>query len=103
MIPDLIKKRDGRIVPFEEDNIRTNIKRALEASNTDYPAALLYDLLEVRYLFNYKSKTISVEELSDFVEEIFMREGLYDALVRISPIGFNVNFLGRKRMSLVRL
>lgn len=79
MIPDLIKKRDGRIVPFEEDNIRTNIKRALEASNTDYPAALLYDLLEVRYLFNYKSKTISVEELSDFVEEIFMREGLYDA------------------------
>jgi len=79
MIPDLIKKRNGQVVAFEEDNIRTNLRKALEASNTEYPVSLLYDLLEVRYLFRCKKKTISVEELSDFIEKVMMQEGLHDA------------------------
>ena len=78
MIPDQVEKRDGRVVDFDESNIIYSIQRALTGTKTSFSAQLLYDLLEVRYLFNYPKNRVHVEEVQNFVEQVLMKEGLYE-------------------------
>lgn len=79
MLPDQVKKRDGHVEDFEETNIITSMKKALDATSTTYPVDVLYDILEARYLTRLKKSTITVEKLQDYIENTLMREELYEA------------------------
>src|SRR5918912_1531958 len=73
-----IRKRDGRIVNFEQSKIANAIYKALIAtSKPDYPLAERLAAKVVQKMVQQSEKTIpSVEDVQDMVESILIEEGL---------------------------
>ncbi|MDQ3968422.1 MAG: adenosylcobalamin-dependent ribonucleoside-diphosphate reductase [Thermoproteota archaeon] len=75
-----IRKRDGRIVHFEQSKISNAIYKALIATGKpDYPLAERLGAKVVQKMVQQSEKTIpSVEDAQDMVESILIEEGLSD-------------------------
>ena len=75
-----IRKRDGRIVHFEQSKISNAIYKALVATGKpDYPLAERLGAKVVQKMVQQSEKTIpSVEDAQDMVESILIEEGLSD-------------------------
>src|SRR5918994_7586622 len=75
-----IRKRDGRIVHFEQSKISNAIYKALVATGKpDYPLAERLGAKVVQKIVQQSEKTIpSVEDAQDMVESILIEEGLSD-------------------------
>src|ERR671914_1024260 len=73
-----IRKRDGRIVHFEQSKISNAIYKALIATGKpDYPLAERLGAKVVQKMVQQSEKTIpSVEDAQDMVESILIEEGL---------------------------
>jgi ribonucleoside-diphosphate reductase alpha chain len=73
-----IRKRDGRIVHFEQSKISSAIYKALIATGKpDYPLADRLGAKVVQKMIHQGEKTIpSVEDAQDMVESILIEEGL---------------------------
>ena len=73
-----IRKRDGRIVSFEQPKISNAIYKALIATGKpDYPLADRLGAKVVQKVIHQSEKTIpSVEDAQDMVESILIEEGL---------------------------
>src|SRR5215203_3585108 len=73
-----IRKRDGRIVHFEQSKISSAIYKALIATGKpDYPLADRLGAKVVQRMIQQSEKTIpSVEDAQDMVESILIEEGL---------------------------
>src|SRR5215217_5144113 len=73
-----IRKRDGRIVHFEQSKISSAIYKALIATGKpDYPLADRLGAKVVQRMIQQSEKTIpSVEDAQDIVESILIEEGL---------------------------
>jgi hypothetical protein len=75
---EFIRKRDGRLVPFEEDKIATAIKKAVRAvDGTDMDKAVqiareVVGILEVIYKHG---RVPTVENVQDLVEKILIEKG----------------------------
>jgi ribonucleoside-diphosphate reductase alpha chain len=73
-----IRKRDGRIVQFEQSKISNAIYKALVATGKpDYPLAERLSAKVVQKTIQQSEKTIpSVEDAQDMVESILIEDGL---------------------------
>src|ERR687889_898859 len=73
-----IRKRDGRIVHFEQSKISNAIYKALIATGKpDYPLADRLGTKVVKKMIQQSEKTVpSVEDAQDMVESILIEEGL---------------------------
>src|SRR5919199_5921117 len=73
-----IRKRDGRVVNFEQSKISNAIYKALIATGkADYPLADRLAAKVVQKMVQQNEKTIpSVEDVQDMVESILIEEGL---------------------------
>ena len=73
-----IRKRDGRVVNFEQSKISNAIYKALVAtSKPDYPLAERLAAKVVQKMVQQSEKTIlSVEDVQDMVESMLIEEGL---------------------------
>ena len=73
-----IKKRDGRVVTFEQSKISNAIYKALVATGKpDYPLAEKLSAKIVQRMTRQEDKSIqSVEDVQDMVESILIEEGL---------------------------
>lgn len=72
-----VKKRDGRIVPFEKDKITEAIFKAAKSVGGEN-RYLAEDLAEAVTLYlekNFKGKIPSVEEIQDIVERVLIKTG----------------------------
>jgi len=73
-----IKKRDGRIVPFDKRKIATAVLKAMEAVKEGSKEDAEIIANEVVSSLKKAGKTLpSVEEVQDLVEEILMKKGYY--------------------------
>ncbi|RLE32430.1 ribonucleoside triphosphate reductase [Candidatus Acetothermia bacterium] len=76
-----VKKRDGRVVPFDPEKIARAIERALRETGEGSPgisrqlAEKVIKTLETRFVGLFAPP--SVEEIQDVVEEVLMSAGLY--------------------------
>jgi len=76
-----IRKRDGRVVPFEKEKIVSAIYRAARAvGGRDYQTAekladKVIELASYQYLDDYEIAT--VEEIQDLVEKVLVKNGHY--------------------------
>ena len=73
-----VMKRDGKIVDFNISKIADAIKKAFEATNTEYNDSVI-DFLALRTTAEFQSKikngTIAVEDIQDSVETVLSRGG----------------------------
>ena len=72
-----VKKRDGRIVPFDKEKIAEAIFKAAQSVGGENKY-LAEDLAEAVALYlekNFQSKTPSVEEIQDIVERVLIKTG----------------------------
>ncbi len=76
-----VRKRDGKIVPFELQKITEAIKKAFEAEETNYDDNVIDFLgLKVTADFNDKVKNniIDIEDIQDSVEAVLSKAGYAD-------------------------
>lgn len=76
-----VRKRDGKIVPFELKKITEAIKKAFEAEETNYDDNVIDFLgLKVTADFNDKIKNniIDIEDIQDSVESVLSKAGYAD-------------------------
>lgn len=76
-----VRKRDGKIVPFELQKITDAIKKAFEAEETNYDDNVIDFLgLKVTADFNDKIKNniIDIEDIQDSVEAVLSKAGYAD-------------------------
>ena len=76
-----VRKRDGKIVPFELQKITEAIKKAFEAEDTNYDDNVIDFLgLKVTADFNDKIKNniIDIEDIQDSVEAVLSKAGYAD-------------------------
>lgn len=76
-----VRKRDGKIVPFELQKITEAIKKAFEAEETNYDDNVIDFLgLKVTADFNDKVKNniIDIEDIQDSVESVLSKTGYAD-------------------------
>ena len=76
-----VRKRDGKIVPFELQKITDAIKKAFEAEETNYDDNVIDFLgLKVTADFNDKVKNniIDIEDIQDSVEAVLSKAGYAD-------------------------
>ena len=76
-----VRKRDGKIVPFELQKITEAIKKAFEAEDTNYDDNVIDFLgLKVTADFNDKVKNniIDIEDIQDSVESVLSKAGYAD-------------------------
>lgn len=76
-----VRKRDGKIVPFELQKITEAIKKAFEAEDTNYDDNVIDFLgLKVTADFNDKVKNniIDIEDIQDSVEAVLSKAGYAD-------------------------
>lgn len=75
-----VVKRDGRIVAFDEERIRTAIEKGLASVNSDHPLNVDRVLNNViQNIEDFNSSKIEIERIQDFVEEAFLDCGFIDA------------------------
>ena len=76
-----VRKRDGKIVPFELQKITEAIKKAFEAEDTNYDDNVIDFLgLKVTADFNDKIKNniLDIEDIQDSVESVLSKAGYAD-------------------------
>ncbi len=76
-----IKKRDGRLVPFDSEKITFAVFRALRAvgrPNRQMAEDLMLDVIKQIDIFNRSNYTPSVEEIQDKVEKVLFENKLFD-------------------------
>lgn len=76
-----IKKRDGRLVPFDSEKITFALFRALRAAgrpNRQLAEDLMLDVIKQIDIFNRSNYTPSVEEIQDKVEKVLFENKLFD-------------------------
>ena len=73
-----VKKRDGKLVDFSINKIAEAIKKAFEATETQYNDSVI-DFLALKvtadFQDNIKDGIISVEDIQDSVETVLSRGG----------------------------
>ena len=73
-----VKKRDGDLVDFNINKISGAIKKAFEATGTEYNDSII-DFLAIKVTADFQSKieneAISVEDIQDSVEAVLSRGG----------------------------
>ena len=73
-----VVKRDGRIVDFELPKIANAMKKAFEATGTNYNDSVI-DFLAVMVTADFQSKIkdelIAIEDIQDSVESVLSRGG----------------------------
>ena len=73
-----VKKRDGDLVDFNISKISAAIKKAFEATGTEYNESVI-DFLALKTTADFQSKieneAISVEDIQDSVEAVLSRGG----------------------------
>ena len=73
-----VRKRDGKIVPFELEKIAKVIIKAFEAENKEYDQNVV-DFLALKVTADFESKIkdniINVEDIQDSVEQILIKGG----------------------------
>ena len=72
-----IRKRDGRIVPYNIEKIANAIGKAMKAAgrNDQGESTRLAKLVEERLVQKYEGQTPDIESIQDCVEEILMENG----------------------------
>ena len=79
-----IVKRDGKIVEFDINKIANAIKKAFEATNTDYTDNII-DFLALKvtadFLPKIKNGLVAVEDIQDSAETVLIQGG-YDAVAK---------------------
>jgi len=72
-----VKKRDGRIVPFDKEKIVEAIFKAAQSVGGEnrYLAEDLAEAVTIYLEKNFQSKTPSVEEIQDIVERVLIKTG----------------------------
>ena len=76
-----VKKRDGKIVPYNMEKIETAIKKAFNAKETEYTDEIIEKLaLRVAADFSRKIENgvVSVEDIQDSVEVVLIQAGYVD-------------------------
>ena len=74
---DMVQKRDGRIVPFEEEKITFATFKALRAVGK--PNRELAELVSENVIKQLNGETPTVEEIQDFVELELFNQGEFKA------------------------
>lgn len=73
-----VKKRDGRIVAFEINKISEAMKKAFDATSTQYTQDII-DFLALKVTANFQDKiadgVIAIEDIQDSVEAVLSRGG----------------------------
>ncbi len=73
-----VRKREGKIVPFEIEKISTAITKAFEAENQNYDKDVI-DFLALKVTADFNSKItdniINVEDIQDSVESVLIKAG----------------------------
>ena len=73
-----VVKRDGKVVDFDINKIAAAIKKAFEATNTDYNDSVI-DFLALKvsadFLPKIKDGKVAVEDVQDSVEAVLSRGG----------------------------
>ena len=73
-----VVKRDGKVVDFDINKIAAAIKKAFEATNTDYNDSVI-DFLDLKvsadFLPKIKDGKVAVEDVQDSVEAVLSRGG----------------------------
>ena len=73
-----VTKRDGKVVDFDITKIATAIRKAFEATDTEYNASVI-DFLALKTTADFQPKikngSISVEDIQDSVEAVLSRGG----------------------------
>ena len=73
-----VEKRDGRIVDFDINKIAAAMKKAFEATDTNYDDSVI-DFLALKVTADFQSKVkdqlISIEDIQDSVETVLSRGG----------------------------
>ena len=73
-----VEKRDGRIVDFDINKIAAAMKKAFEATDTDYNDSVI-DFLALKVTADFQEKIkdqlISIEDIQDSVEAVLSRAG----------------------------
>ena len=79
-----IVKRDGKIVDFDINKIANAIKKAFEATNTEYTDNII-DFLALKvsadFLPKIKNGLVAVEDIQDSAETVLIQGG-YDAVAK---------------------
>ena len=79
-----VVKRDGKVVDFDLNKIAEAIKKAFEATNTEYNDSII-DFLALRvsadFLPKIKDGKVAVEDIQDSVESVLSRGG-YDTVAK---------------------
>ena len=79
-----IVKRDGKVVDFDINKIADAMKKAFEATNTDYTDNII-DFLALKvsadFLGKIKDGLVAVEDIQDSVESVLIQGG-YDAVAK---------------------
>ena len=79
-----VSKRDGKIVEFDINKIADAIKKAFDATNTEYNESVI-DFLALKvsadFLPKIKDGKISVEDIQDSVEAVLSRGG-YESVAK---------------------
>ena len=79
-----IVKRDGKVVDFDINKIADAMKKAFEATNTDYTDNII-DFLALKvsadFLGKIKDGLVAVEDVQDSVESVLIQGG-YDAVAK---------------------
>lgn len=66
-----IKKRNGEIVEFDENKVKSAVRRAFESNNVEYDSKIVTSVLGD--LYDLKKDIIDVEEVQSTVEDELMR------------------------------
>jgi ribonucleoside-diphosphate reductase alpha chain len=75
-----VKKRDGRIVKFDQSKITRAIQKALQSVGRDLSgASSLSDEVVTILEEEYQDKTPGVEDIQDIVEQILIKNNFPDA------------------------
>ena len=73
-----VVKRDGRIVDFEIAKIANAMKKAFDATNTNYTDDVI-DFLSIRVTAEFqpkiKDELIAIEDIQDSVESVLSKGG----------------------------
>ena len=79
-----VVKRDGKVVEFDLNKIAEAIKKAFDATATEYNDSII-DFLALRvsadFLPKIKDGKVAVEDIQDSVESVLSRGG-YDAVAK---------------------
>ena len=76
-----VKKRDGKIVPYDMEKIEIAIKKAFNAKEVDYTEDII-NLLALRVSADFGKKIadgiVTVEDIQDSVEVVLIQAGYVD-------------------------